>query len=262
MYYEKIISKASNEWILFIHGLGGSINTWKKQIEDFKDKFNLIFIDLDGHGKSDDSYSDYKPKDCTYEINEILEEENIEKVNLVSLSLGTLVALDFTKRFPEKVSSSILAGCIINLDKKRQMLLALVQKIKNVFPKNFLYKTFASVIMPKKNHKKSREIFVKESLKMRSSSFIGWLDSFWKSRNRIEEYIKTLNKYEIPTLFIMGNEDYMFLKGIKDLKGRIKNFSLKIINDCGHVCSIEKSKIFNDLTLNFIFNKKICEEGF
>lgn len=256
MYYEKIINKASSEWILFIHGLGGSINTWKKQIEAFKDKFNLIFIDLDGHGKSDDNYSEYKPKDCTYEINEILEEEHIEKVNLVSLSLGTLVSLDFMKRFPEKVSSSILAGCIINLDKKRQILLSFVQRIKNILPKNFLYSSFAKVLLPKENHKKSREIFVRESIKMRRSSFINWLDSFWKSNNRIDEYIKTINKNNIPTLFIMGDEDYMFLQGIKNLKGRIENFSLKIIKNCGHVCSIEKANIFNDLVLNFIKNKK------
>ena len=256
MYYEKIEGNASNEWILFIHGLGGSIKTWKRQLNAFKEKFNLLLIDLDGHGNSKSSYGEYKPKDCSYEIKEILEEEKIEKVNLISLSLGTLVALDFMKMFPEKVSSSILAGCIINLDKKRKMLVSFVKKLKNIFPKTFLYKIFAKIILPKENHKKSREIFIKEALKMNKNSFKNWLDSFFKSTEKIEEYIKTLNKSKIPTFFIMGEEDYMFLKGIKELKEKIENFSLKIINNCGHVCSIEKANIFNDLAFNFIENKK------
>ena len=256
MYYKKIINKTSNEWILFIHGLGGSINTWKKQLEIFKNNFNLILIDLDGHGKSRNTRYKNKEKICSKEINEILKKENIEKVNLVSLSLGTLVALEFMKKYPEKVKSSILAGCIINLDKKRQFLLSIVQKIKNILPKNFLYGIFAKIILPKENHKKSREIFIRESLKMNKQSFIEWLDSFYYSKNKIEDYIKTINKNNIPTLFVMGKEDYMFLDGIKNLKGKINNFKLKIIKECGHVCSIEKADIFNNLALNFLNNRK------
>ena len=173
MYYEKIENKKSKDWILFIHGLGGSINTWKKQLESFKDKFNLLLIDLDGHGnsishkngkrKNNKKNREYKPQNETKEIYNVLQENNIEKVNLVSLSLGTLVALEFMEDYPECVNSSILAGCIINLDKKRKMLLAFVQKIKYWWPKSFLYNIFANVLLPKKNHKKSRKIFILEN---------------------------------------------------------------------------------------------------
>ena len=33
----KVYNNNSNEWVLLIHGLGGSINTWKYQINDLKD---------------------------------------------------------------------------------------------------------------------------------------------------------------------------------------------------------------------------------
>ena len=48
----KIYNNNSEEWILLIHGLGGSINTWKYQIEDLKE-YNLIAVDLEGHGGSE-----------------------------------------------------------------------------------------------------------------------------------------------------------------------------------------------------------------
>jgi len=41
-----------NEWILFLHGAGGSSRIWTPHIKAFKDRFNLLLVDLRGHGKS------------------------------------------------------------------------------------------------------------------------------------------------------------------------------------------------------------------
>ena len=254
MYYETILNDYSNDWVMFIHGLGGSINTWKKQLEDFSKKFNLLLIDLDGHGKSEciESKNTYKPEENIIQINNILIKENIKKVNIVSLSLGTLVALEFALKYPQKVASNILAGCIINLDTKRMALLNFIQKVKKYMPKNVLYNLFAMVMLPKNNHKLSRKIFIRESKKMNKKSFIEWINSIDLSKFKLNDYIESINKNNIPTLFITGNEDYLFLKGIRKLKYRIKDFNLKIINHCGHVCSIEKAENFNNISLNFL----------
>ena len=42
----------SAEWVTFIHGAGGSSSIWYKQLRDFKNKHNVLLIDLRGHGKS------------------------------------------------------------------------------------------------------------------------------------------------------------------------------------------------------------------
>ena len=47
----KIYDNHSEEWVLLIHGLGGSINTWKYQINDMQN-YNIIAVDLEGHGGS------------------------------------------------------------------------------------------------------------------------------------------------------------------------------------------------------------------
>lgn len=253
MYYEIIKNQKSKEWILFIHGLGGSINTWKKQLSKFSEKFNLLLIDLDGHGKSEfiKQKLKYKAQDACEQIKRILDKEKIRKINLMSMSLGTIVALEFTNMYPKRVKSNILAGCAINLDNKRKFLLSIVQKVKKYLPKSFLYKTFAHILLPKKNHKISREIFIRESLKMKKQAFLEWIDNLDLSKNKIDDYITSINKNNIPTLFVMGNQDIMFIKGIKDLKNKINDFKLQIINNCGHVCSIEKAEIFNEISVNF-----------
>ena len=76
----KIYNNNSKEWVLLIHGLGGSINTWKYQIKDLQD-FNVIAIDLEGHGGSAFVKAKHLLARSADEINEVLETENIEKVH-------------------------------------------------------------------------------------------------------------------------------------------------------------------------------------
>ena len=42
----------SNEWVTFVHGAGGSSSIWFKQIRDFKKQYNVLLLDLRGHGDS------------------------------------------------------------------------------------------------------------------------------------------------------------------------------------------------------------------
>ena len=35
LYYETIKKDETSQWVVFIHGIGGSTLTWKKQIDDF-----------------------------------------------------------------------------------------------------------------------------------------------------------------------------------------------------------------------------------
>jgi len=42
----------SKEWVTFVHGAGGSSSIWFKQVRDFKKQFNVLILDLRGHGNS------------------------------------------------------------------------------------------------------------------------------------------------------------------------------------------------------------------
>ena len=51
---------------------------------------------------------------------------------------------------------------------------------------------------------------------------------------------------------VMGEEDYMFLPPVKNIVKNHKLAYLEIIEDCGHVCNVEKPEIFNEVSINFL----------
>ena len=42
----------SADWVTFVHGAGGSSSVWFKQIREFQKYFNVLLLDLRGHGSS------------------------------------------------------------------------------------------------------------------------------------------------------------------------------------------------------------------
>lgn len=253
MHYDKIFKSEDYEWVLFIHGLGGSSSTWKYQLEDFKE-YNIICVDLQGHGKSEFTVKDYyKPQRHAAEnIHDILVNEGIDYIHIVSLSLGTIVALEYADKYFNTVKSMTLAGSVINLDYKLKSLLSVVQVLKYILPVDILYPVFAKLIMPLENHKKSREIFINESKKMTKQAFKSWVSALAVTNKTLHDYVKNIVKHRLPVLFVTGKEDHFFISGIIRLHEHCKKLRLSLINKCGHACSIEKKHEFNGIVLDFI----------
>ena len=54
--YNTYLHKNSDTWVTFVHGAGGSSSIWFKQVREFKKHFNVLLLDLRGHGDSKPSF--------------------------------------------------------------------------------------------------------------------------------------------------------------------------------------------------------------
>ena len=113
-----------------------------------------------------------------------------------------------------------------------------------------IYKIFAWIVMPNSNHKESRLLFVREARKLYRKEFLRW----YKLTSEIIPLLKIFRqvKLKIPTLYIMGAEDYLFLTSVKKLVTQHNNSELIILPECGHVVNVEKPELFNNGMLSFI----------
>jgi pimeloyl-ACP methyl ester carboxylesterase len=153
--------------------------------------------------------------------------------------------------YPSRVESMILGGAILKMNFRSQILMKLGNIFKYVMPYLVLYRFFAFVIMPKKNHKKSRVLFINEAKKLYQKEFIKWF-KLTAEINPILKYFRQI-ELDIPTLYVMGQEDYMFLPSVKKVvESHYKSSTLIVISNCGHVVNVEQPNVFNEQVLKFI----------
>jgi pimeloyl-ACP methyl ester carboxylesterase len=238
-----------------VHGAGGSYNTWFKQIKAFKTNFNVLLLDLRGHGNSEGSLT---LKDVKYtfdflanDILCLLDYLEIKKSHFVAISLGTIIVRQLAQMQPQRVSSLTLAGAIMKLNVRSWLLVHLGNIFKYNLPYIILYTFFAYIIMPRNNHKTSRDIFINEAKKLNQLEFIKW----FSLASEVNPVLKIFRKHELPkpTLYIMGNQDAMFLPSIKKMVKKQPHFSTLIIaKNCGHVVNLDSAYFFNDTVVSFI----------
>ncbi len=107
-YY--ISGSDQDEWVLFLHAAFVDHNMFQDQTEYFQGKYNVLAVDLIGHGQSLNTRRGDSIDKMSAWIHEILKEERIEKIHIVGVSLGAVVAQDFANHYPEEVKSLACFG--------------------------------------------------------------------------------------------------------------------------------------------------------
>ena len=253
--YNSYLHPTSNKWVTFVHGAGGSSSIWYKQVREFQKHFNVLILDLRGHGKSKSIIKSTFNKKYTFDvvtqdIIEVIEHLKIKKSHFVGISLGTILIRNLAEKRPHLVTSMIMGGAIIELNLRSRFLIFVGNLFKSVIPYMLLYKLFAFIIMPKKNHAKSRSLFVNEAKKLYQKEFLRW----FKLTSEINPLLRIfrMKDLKIPTLYIMGKEDHLFLPSIKIIANKHINASLVIVENSGHVVNVEKAAIFNQQSIDYI----------
>lgn len=258
LHYTTYRQDDHTEWVTFVHGAGGSSSIWFRQLRDFRKHFNVLLVDLRGHGKSKKPIYE-KLKQYTFDkigddIIEVLDHLQIRSTHFVGISLGTIVIREITERYPERTKSLIMGGAVMKLNLRGQILMKLGVLLKSVVPYLLLYRFFAYIIMPRRNHRESRNLFVNEAKKLYQKEFIRWF-TLAAQVNPLLKWFRFKDS-GIPTLYVMGAEDHMFLPSITKLVEDHTSSELFVIPDCGHVVNVEQPVVFNRKVISFIYEQK------
>jgi pimeloyl-ACP methyl ester carboxylesterase len=244
----------TSKWVTFVHGAGGSSSIWFRQIRAFKKEYNVLMLDLPGHGASksllNEKIKDYTFKDITNEIIKVIDHLRIKSSSFVGISLGSILIRDIAEKRPDIVDKMVMGGAILKLNVRTKFLMGFGNIFKSVVPYIFLYKLFAFIIMPKKNHKESRLLFVNEAKKLYQKEFIRW----YKLTSELQPLLSVfrLKEINIPTLYVMGEQDHLFLPSIQQITSQHLSARLHVVKNCGHVVNVEQHLEFNQEVISFL----------
>ncbi len=100
----------NGEPLVLLHGFSGAASTWDAIAEELADDFQLVALDLLGHGASDaprDTTS-YRMESAASDIVSLLGQLGLAKPHLLGYSMGGRLALFLTLRYPALIHSLIL----------------------------------------------------------------------------------------------------------------------------------------------------------
>ncbi len=92
----------SKTTIVLLHGWGQNIEMMKPIGDNFKDKFNILIIDLPGYGKSDEPNKTWTVFDYSDMVHELLEKLDIKNPILMGHSFGGKISIDYASRYNVK----------------------------------------------------------------------------------------------------------------------------------------------------------------
>lgn len=250
--YKVISNNPANRWVVMIHGAGGSIEVWFRQVPDFARHFNLLLVDLAGHGGSvgEALCNGINFEKTARQVMEVVDALKIEKAHFMALSLGCIVTRVIAEMYPNRVESMVLAGAVTTLSIETRILIRLVDTFKKLIPYRLLKWAIAKFIIPQKKFANSKNLFLRSAQKLSFESFLEWM----KLGDNVAQMLSNLfsRKIMIPTLYMMGENDRLFLARARlaALEGG-DMVSMVVVPDAGHVCNVDNKQFFNRVSIDF-----------
>lgn len=99
IHYDYIITEKSNT-IVLVHGITQNNNIFKSQVEYFKNEFNLLLLDLRGHGRSSHLDGSYGVEEYTDNIQAIFNKLSLLNIIYWGTHTGTAIGLNLYLRNP------------------------------------------------------------------------------------------------------------------------------------------------------------------
>ncbi|HXS36191.1 MAG TPA: alpha/beta hydrolase [Flavipsychrobacter sp.] len=252
--------------LLFIHGLASYSLSWKKNIEQLKNHFRCIAIDLPGNGMSDRGDFPYGINFFAGAVYDFIQKLGLKNLCLVGHSMGGQIAITMLLNAPHCANQLILcapAGFEVFTPMEKSFYHSSIQ-LFDFFSseENSLRKTIQSSFYhyPQQADEMADELVAilktyptRAYRDMIDKSIAGMLN---------EPVFNGLHLITQPTLVMFGERDALIPNRIihptttkyiaTEGAGKMPNATLKMISKCGHFLQWEKAGEVNDLIIEFL----------
>ncbi len=256
LYYEMM---GEGHPLVLIHGGYMDRRMWDDQFSLFAEHYKVIRYDVRGFGESDLPQIPYADRQDLFNLLTFL---GVKKTYLLGLSLGGVIALDFTLDYPNMVDALILVGSPVG-GYPIELMFTAEQMQKQIqlwepFEKAVQDRNKAAMVdvlmsnptlVPSPAYPLARQR-VREQLS--EYSFVWVLDSVAQQELTPPAYGR-LTEISVPTLVIVGAEDDAQLhKSADKLEQDIVNVQRATILETHHMPNMEKPEEFNRIVLSFL----------
>ena len=235
----------NKDTIVFLHGSGLSHIVWSLAEQFFSSKnYNVLSIDLPGHGNSDGPCLDSVEKIADW-MEKVFDKLKLKNLILVGHSQGCLEILEYSSRYKERLKKLVFVGGSNKMPVHPDL-----------------------IELAQSGHSDAVKLMMKWGYEG-SKKFIGGnpVEKIIQSPRDISEILavdlNACNNYsngfeaakviDLPSMLIFGELDKMVnLEAGKKFSNLIKNSNTHVIKGCGHMIMIEKAFEMREKILEFL----------
>lgn len=243
----------ASEYVLLIHGLGGSAESWTYNIDAFGKYFHVFAPDLIGFGKSDKPQVKYTMRMFTHFIDTFMDNIGIKKAHVIGSSMGGQIAAEFAISYPNSVDKLVLISPAGIPPKEFKGTAELKRYVKVLDAKNLadIRKALTPIDASGSSITDDYVNNVYEYVSMPGTKH-AFLSSL-KESAKAPRLAGRLKSIRAKTLVVWGKDDSLIpVKYCEPFLTKMANCRLLLIEKCGHRPHAEKPSIFNKAVLDFL----------
>jgi len=234
------------ETLLLIHGSGGDGSVWGYQLSGLRDRFDLVIPDLPGHGRSAGDCFDavHLYADWIRDLATVL---GRSAFFLAGHSLGGAVALAFAAACPEKTRGLVLIGTGLKFDISREYL-------------RVLQTDFAKAVKISCDRAYADSVSANQYRKGFDLLFKNGQKTLYRDMRACRDFDgrPLAAAIDAPGLVVCGQQDQITVPELsRALSVRIKNSSLCLVPQAGHMVMIEAADRVNREIENFVIRQRV-----
>lgn len=246
-------SQGYGKAVVLLHGYLESLDIWNDFAGELSKKYNIISVDLLGHGLSGTVNGEATVELMAESVKVVLDNLEINKAIIIGHSMGGYAMLAFTEFWPERVSGISLYHSVSWADttekkeaRNQEIELVKLGKKKLICNVN-IPKGFADNNLDKFKHEVKRAIKIAGA--NTDEGIVAALNGM-KARKDRTFVIESIN---VPVFFAIGRKDnYIPVEKVMPLTILPKKKYVSVFENSGHMSFIEEKKSAIRETENFI----------
>src|SRR5829696_190738 len=233
--------------IVFVHGWTCNLDNWRDQIPDFAKRNRVIALDLPGHGQSDKPQVTYTMDLFAAAIEAVMRDAKVERAVVVGHSMGTPVARQFYRKYPQKTLGIIIVDGGLRPFGTKEMREQFVAAFRSPNYKEAGAQMFSQMMPTMAAADKERVMTSFGS----TPQYV--LVSAMESMNQDSLYGP--DKINVPVFAVLAKSPFWQADTEEFFRSLAPDFELQWWDGVGHFLMMERPKQFNDAVIAFL-NKK------
>jgi pimeloyl-ACP methyl ester carboxylesterase len=246
--------------LVFVHEFAGEAASWLPQIRYFARRYRTIAFNARGYPPSDvpEDPAAYSQDHAVEDIRGLLDALGLARAHVCGLSMGGYATLLFGLRHPDRALSLTVAGCGYGSAGDRVEFRRDAEAVARRFEEegmapvaDFYARGPARVQFLDKDPVGWREFHARLAAGSARGHALT-LRGVQMTRPSVLDLGPVLERLQVPTLIVTGDEDEPCLEPALFMKRRIPRSGLAVIPRSGHTINLEEPEAFNREVLDFL----------